>query len=799
MTFSRCTPSILFAATWLIACSSSDSGALPENTASEPTGDVQTAFRVRSDFTSGLNHEGGWAAPVNQPATVLADQPFRIRFEVEAGEDTGPRRFALQYRRNGDEWQPLLAEDFPYPLKQIERSPGSPDRRPNIDWVFETHSATLRRLPDPSLPALRFEAGQDPVVAWAAEEIEWTPNEFSLDLRLDKREAGRVGLVFEDRGQGSNSLVELIPPDRARVLAVDGEEERVIVETTIDVPLGEWFELKVAVDDSEWSAELQDRALFVWTRTGTSAGVPRLGLRLAADSRVDLRRLMIEGEASTPRVSIVSSPVYEHGAGTEDRLLQSGLPFAGGTGMSLASRTPAWDAGRAQGEWSVPIVIRRFADAAAMNENGDRFDFRLVDGDDRPVPAALPASVTVAVADAHLGGTFVETPMRLGPWQNDAGELYFIMEPSETWNRPIMVKSSDNGRSWREVDAAGRPETGDLEGLATVYGDGRIHILHQISDEVLYHSFDTSEGVDAWLVRDERIAAPPAPPTQVADLALRSDGSIVAVYGAGKGLSYSIRSPEGDWGVEHPLPGPADAVLSGPTLVLGRNDVVHLANTASDGTAWVRRIHPEHGASDPVLVADALGTDESDAGALLPLVTLDEGGTLVLIYRVRDGRLYERRSAGNDAWSSPVAVTERAVVQSAIDSDQVGADVVADGEALHVLFIDAESGALFHTIGRDGRWSSPEIVAADAPVQWVRGQVIRTGDGNRSYGFVYDAGSNGGSGRNRFGSIPLPGDTAIPVRGDQGTPGAAHESGPPFRPSGGQTIGTAITLSPHSP
>jgi hypothetical protein len=714
----------------------------------------QTAFRIRLDSQAGLNDHGGWAAAMNRPATVEADQPFRIRFEVEAGHSPAPRRFALQYRRNEGPWQALLAEDFPYPSHQVEREPGALDRALESDWMIEEGSVeNLQRMPEGETGALRIRTQDSPFRAWASTDIEWTPSEFGLEFRLPDKAENLVGLIFEQLGDEGYSLIEFGPAGRARVIGVDGVQRRVLAETVVDLPADAWLELTIELDGSEWIAELQDQVLFDWPQSRVTPTQQRLGVLLAPGAQLDIRRLAIEGEASTPGVSITSSPAFEHGSATEDLLTESDLPFGGGAGLSLRSQAPAWTAPGQHGEWAVPIVIRRFADEAAMNEAGDRFDFRLVDEQGHSLPAINTASVTLIVPDGHLGGTFVETPMRLGPWQSETGDLYFIIEPSETWNRMMMVRSADAGRTWREVDGAGRPATGDLEGLASVYVDGRVHIVHQISEAVFYHAFDPAGGGGAWVVRDELIAEVAPPPTQVTDLAVRSDGSIVAVYGAGDSLHYSIRSPEGEWSEGIAIPGPAGTVVSGPTVVMGRDGVVHLGYTASNGTAWARRIDTRRGLSDAVLIADTLGTGEEDVGALLPMLTVGEDRTLVLIYRTRDGHLIERRSAGDDRWSEPVIVTDRVVVQSPVDSDQVGADAIAIGDAVHVVFIEAETGILLHTVGRGSQWSTPEAIVTGANVQWVRGQPIATADGKPAYGIVYDAGSNGGSGLNRFLSI----------------------------------------------
>ncbi len=40
---------------------------------------------------------------------------------------------------------------------------------------------------------------------------------------------------------------------------------------------------------------------------------------------------------------------------------------------------------------------------------------------------------------------------------------------------------------------------------------------------------------------------------------------------------------------------------------------------------------------------------------------------------------------------------------------------------------------------------------------WIRGNVYTRPDGVKVYGYVYDAGSNGGAGINRFGEVVLAG------------------------------------------
>ncbi len=80
--------------------------------------------------------------------------------------------------------------------------------------------------------------------------------------------------------------------------------------------------------------------------------------------------------------------------------------------------------------------------------------------------------------------------------------------------------------------------------------DGIIHIIHQISEGVYHHSFATSdheESKDRWIVVSRLITSHDKPPTQTADITLRPDGSLVAVFAAGTHLKYSILEPFGKW------------------------------------------------------------------------------------------------------------------------------------------------------------------------------------------------------------------------------------------------------------
>jgi hypothetical protein len=463
-------------------------------------------------------------------------------------------------------------------------------------------------------------------------------------------------------------------------------------------------------------------------------------------------------DAKTPRVSVVSCAAYEHGAPTTNLLAGSAAEFRAGTGVTLADRTPSWGAGRAHGEFEWALVVRRFADAAVTNDEGDRFEFRMVDGDGAVRGPTRYPVLRLAIPPGHVGGTFVETPGRIGPWQASNGDLYFIMEPAETSNLFMMVKSTDNGRTWREVDAANRPPIRDLEAVDARQVGDTIHILHEVSRSARYHAFRTSDHraqPDSWTVRGE-LVADVAPVAQAAALEVRSDGSVVAFYVGPTRIHYSIRSPRGGWSPKRTIDADVPPNLAGPQTVRGANDALHLAYYGTDGTIWYRRLLPDGTLTAREPIASGAGTSRAEYGAVLPLVHISDTNTLVIMYRLASGPLWERRVVNDGPPTPAVKVTDRDVVRDAVDSQQPGADVVLDGKTLHLLFIDQSSRSIFSTHDRGG-WQASRLEVDNILGSWIRGNVYTRPDGVRVYGYVYDAGSNGGAGMNRFGEVVLTG------------------------------------------
>jgi len=139
---------------------------------------------------------------------------------------------------------------------------------------------------------------------------------------------------------------------------------------------------------------------------------------------------------------------------------------------------------------------------------------------------------------------------------------------------------------------------------------------------------------------------------------------------------------------------------------------------------------------------------------VLPLVFIPRINTVVIIYRQSDSRLWERRVVSDGTPTPAMQVTDRVVIQDAVDSQQPAADAVVDGETVRVLFVEESSRSIFSTHDDTG-WQPSALRVDNILGSWIRGNVYIRRDGKKVHGYIYDAGSDGGAGMNRFGEIVL--------------------------------------------
>ncbi len=224
--------------------------------------DKQTAFRIRADFDAALNASKGWAAGVNEPATVHADRPFRLRFEVEASPRVeAERHYRVEVRRNKGKWQPLGAENFPQPAKVLALAFETEPTEPLDDlWEFVHGSNSAMRW-NRDEASLQVKARDQAVLAMARYDTHWEALEFAVELRLSKQGGNRAGVVFGYRNAENYFRVDVDAANKIEVVQLENGRESVLAEHPAEVTPGQWFELKLIMQEQTLTVEYDDEAL----------------------------------------------------------------------------------------------------------------------------------------------------------------------------------------------------------------------------------------------------------------------------------------------------------------------------------------------------------------------------------------------------------------------------------------------------------------------------------------------------------------------------------------------------------
>ena len=166
------------------------------------------------------------------------------------------------------------------------------------------------------------------------------------------------------------------------------------------------------------------------------------------------------------------------------------------------------------------------------------------------------------------------------------GNLYRLTESQKSdGNRPRMMRSTDGGSTWAEVDAAHRPASRDLEGAWQLQIGTSIYVSVANSNNVWLHIFNTSDATaqpDHW-VHDERVIKDldnVGGVAQFSSLAYTSDDHLWLFHSDSmidgrQQIGYRQRSPSGAWGPRLSL-AETDGSWTGPRPIVGLNDVTHV-------------------------------------------------------------------------------------------------------------------------------------------------------------------------------------------------------------------------------
>jgi hypothetical protein len=471
---------------------------------------------------------------------------------------------------------------------------------------------------------------------------------------------------------------------------------------------------------------------------------------------------------STPEVWVVTSAQYIDGDPTTDLLRRSAAPFVRGKGKE----TPVTGGIRLQGrhtEVEFTIVIPTFHDGARQNKTADTFEFRLVRSDNTALSgASANPRITLTVPAGLIGGTYVESPNRIGPFKDGNGNVYAIIEPAETDNVFMVIKSADGGRTWTEQDGANRPDTNDLESVDAVLAGDELHIAHHEGDEVVYHVFRVSthpENPDTYRVTDELIAGPITYEEQSVALEVLSGGRVRCFYArtAGRRGRIFYRTRDRRWGAEQSLDDQSNVDFYGVAAVRGASDKVHIVYYGDDGNVYHRSLSSSDVLSERESLTTEGGVSASERVPFMPPVYWEDSGDekIMVGYRkARDGRVYTRIITNDGRPGIESVASDHAVNNDQAQSCQPTANLANDGSTVYLHYADASTEDIFRDVYTPATGWGADVEEQDGvEADLIRGVVFKHSAGNggaKVIGYLFDNGSDGYTGTVRYTEYPIP-------------------------------------------
>ena len=453
------------------------------------------------------------------------------------------------------------------------------------------------------------------------------------------------------------------------------------------------------------------------------------------------------------RVEAVDSKQYADADATTDILSGSTETFTAGEGVEEDNATGTISLGGQHTEIEFCILLHRFGDGPVVLADGDTIDFRVVEGDGTALATYTNTpTITVNEPAGLIGGCYVETPNRIGPFVDANGNHYVIIEPTETDPKFMIMKSIDSGDSWEEMNGAGRPTNTDLEGIDAKIETDVLHIAHHAGGTVYYHRFNLSNHAspDQWAETDTSVVTTTDEIQQQVALALLSNGDL-RVFFTYDPTNYKI-------GMRSRISGTWDTATtdiwdsnqpSGVMGVMGASDrfyvFAHLETTGdlvgksvSSAAALEDLFHASTtAANDGTSVDTTTGTSNEDRSNIIAPTYWNDGSDKVLVGFVddTDGNLYTRVitvGSGGSVGARGAAVNDADVIaEDNGGSRQPVADIVRDPSSgdFHAFFATETTGGglsdLLHDVSTDdgSTWGTDETVTVRSPksrINWVR-------------------------------------------------------------------------------
>jgi len=501
---------------------------------------------------------------------------------------------------------------------------------------------------------------------------------------------------------------------------------------------------------------------------GDTSGVTyKLQVKRNAGGFVDLD--VLGGVAAPAVLANLSSQYADADAATE--LLTNTVTYVNGEGLE-DNISGGYSLTSEELELEFCMRIMSFHDGPTQNVADDTLEFRVVEGDGTVFSGTYTNPVvTVSETAGYIGGTYAETPCKIGPEVDSNGGVYFLAEPAESENVMMMVKSTNGGDTWREMDGAGRPVTNDMEGVDMVKVTDTLHILHQEGAEVVFHRFTMSDHgstPDEWTIIDEAVDTVTTTADQCCTLAVLADGSIRGFYSDGGSpmrIFYKTRSTGGTWGSRQTLDTEASKDFIAPFCVMGASDLVHVIykdNTTGEGEIFHRSLNSSDTLSARESIASGVDTGStSDRVPFAPPVYWDSGGDekIMILYQITGEKVFHKVITNDGTPGSQVTASDLDVERNEGGNHMTIAHAALDGTIVHLVYSELAVMDVWHGQNDDeSGWGTDVEILPDVTMHWVKTNVFTHSSGNggdKVLGIIWDDGSDGGTGRIFYDEVVL--------------------------------------------
>lgn len=380
-------------------------------------------------------------------------------------------------------------------------------------------------------------------------------------------------------------------------------------------------------------------------------------------------------------------------------------------------------------------------------------------------PLADPPPPTVdGPLPGLIDGVEPEAVGHLGPFCDGNGNLYRVTEeygaPVEPHNTPRMMKSTDGGATWAEMDAANRPSDNDLESGWMIQSGTVLYYIFTDGGLVSFNSFNTSDAAanpDTWQIKSEHgITGLSGGSQQFASAVRLSDGRFRVFFsdtqaaGPNRQIAFITRAAGGGWSAKTRLTVDADN-RAGPQPVVGAANKVHVFYHDYAAKQVLYRTLTSAEVLSAAVRADTSGTNTASRNynAVSNAVYYDASGTEVVsaLFASASGlRLVS--VVGGVVQAEQVVDANAPLVSPANTDGNTGNDspvchLAVDGTTLYALWTDAASGDLYWSKRPHGGAWTARAVLWDAPAaryaSWVYSNVFTRG-GQQVLGYTYDDG-----------------------------------------------------------